>query len=262
MSDFPFKLGKKEARYVRGDLQFSDFRVASSPITVPSIFGHGNTFSDWGMLGNDQYGDCVWAGAAHETMNFANLGAGGRTGQQVVTFTPQGVLSDYSAVTGFKEGDPNSDQGTDVHQALDYRKNTGVIDSAGNRHKIAAYVAIEPGNLQHIHEALYLFDAVGIGFEVPQSAMDQYNENKIWQVVSGSSIDGGHYVPLTGVPHIGNLACITWGRRQVMTNQFFQTYCDEAYGIISHETLNSKTGKTYEGFDWQQLQAALAELSA
>jgi hypothetical protein len=22
----------------------------------------------WGMLGNDHYGDCVWAGAAHETM--------------------------------------------------------------------------------------------------------------------------------------------------------------------------------------------------
>ena len=241
------KLGKKPASYDPHELKAVDYK--SGTITLPSHFGHGNTFSDWGMLGNDQYGDCVWAGAAHEHMDWENLGGNS------VSFTDQGVLSDYSAVTGFNPNDPNSDQGTDVHDALKYRTSTGIIDGSGNRHKIAGWVALEPGNITQVLEAIYVFDAVGIGFEFPASAMDQFNNGQVWSVVGGSQIEGGHYVPLVGRPQPGQIACITWGKRQVMTEAFLKKYCDEAYALLSLEAL--KNGKTYEGFNLQQLQADL-----
>lgn len=252
-----YPTGKKEARYSPSDKLFTEFRVSRAPITVPTIFGHGNSFKDWGMLGNDNYGDCVLAGGAHETELLNNLGSGGQTGLEVVKFTDDGVLSDYSAITGFSKEDPNSDQGTDVHEALDYRIKTGLIDAQGKRHKIAAYVALEPGNLEHLREALFIFEAVGIGFAFPASAMVQFNRNQVWSVVPKSPIEGGHYVPLVGVPAIGNLACVTWGKRQVMTDGFYSKYCDEAYAFITQEELNRKSQRNWGGFNWADLQADL-----
>lgn len=250
-----FKPGKKPAVYRPKDFRFTEYRNASTPVQIPSVFGHGNAFGDWGMLGNDQWGDCVFAGSDHETMLLNQLAAGGTPGLNVVTFTSDNALGDYGAVTGFTPTDPNTDQGTDVGQALSYRLKTGVLDSTGKRHKIAAYVSIEPGNLQHLIEALYIFEAVGIGINFPGSAMDQFNAGQVWSVVPGAAIDGGHYVPLVGVPAVGNLACVTWGKTQVLTDEFFSTYCDEAYGIISLEALQARSETNFAGFDWQQLIA-------
>jgi hypothetical protein len=250
------KTGKKPARYLKSTKRFCDYRLSTSPVTVPSIFGHGNSFSEWGMLGNDKWGDCVFAGAGHETELLANLANGGVTGQEVVKVTEANALSDYAAVTGFNYTEA-TDKGTDVQEALEYRVKTGIVDANGNRHKIAAFVSIEPGNFQHILEAAYIFDAVGIGIQFPESAMDQFNEGKVWSVVKGAQIDGGHYIPVVGCPATGNLAFVTWAKRWVMTDAFFSEYCDEAYAYITEESLNAKTQKNWGGYDWAQLQADL-----
>ena len=66
--DQELKLGKKEAAPRKTDFKFSDFAASITLPQTPSRFGHGNAYSNWQMLGNDRYGDCVWAGAAHEHM--------------------------------------------------------------------------------------------------------------------------------------------------------------------------------------------------
>jgi hypothetical protein len=43
-----------------------------------------------------------------------------------------------------------------------------------------------------------------------------------------------------------------------MTPQFYKTYCDEAWAILSPEML--KAGKSLEGFDLASLQADLKAL--
>ena len=197
-------------------------------------------------------GDCVFAGGAHETMLWTLEGG------NPASFTGANVITDYSAVTGYKLNDPDSDHGTDVRHALRYRQKTGLIDAAGNRHKIGIYLALEPGNTDHLLEALYLFGAVGIGIQVPDSAIDQFASGKPWSVVQGAQIKGGHYVPL--VADRDNLICVTWGRIQQMTLQFYKTYCDEAWGILSPEML--ATDKSPEGFDLAQLQTDLHALQA
>jgi hypothetical protein len=258
----PLLLGKKDPVYNKKTLQYAHYRIAQNLPIIPAQFGHETLISanGWGMNGNGPddsvapgfqgAGDCVFAGGAHET-DLWNV-----EGQHPIAIDGKCSISDYSAVTGYVIGDDSTDQGTDVQTALQYRQNTGLIDTSGVRHKIGAYLALEPGNTQHLYEALYLFSAVGIGVQFPESAMDQFNAGKPWTVVSGASVDGGHYVPLVALR--SNIVCVTWAQLQQMTLQFYQKYCDEAYAILSPEFLAS--GESPEGFNLPALQADMQAL--
>ena len=251
------KLGTHPATQDTRDLMFAKYVTAAQLPTPPAQFGHETLFGpkEWGMLGNDQWGDCAWAGPAHETMLLT------KESGHPVSFTTDGVLGDYAAGTGF---DPNAgpsgqnptDQGSNVRTVLSYRVKTGIVDGAGARHKIGAFVKLDPHDLTEILRALYLFQVVGIGIQFPKTAMDQFNAGQPWDVVPGAAIDGGHYVPLVGKRD--NLEVITWGALQQMTEAFFTTYCDEAWAYISTEHLVA--GKDPEGFDLTQLTADLAAI--
>lgn len=245
------KLGKLPARHDRRDLVYASYAATTlhAPRTVKANL---RAFSDWGMLGNDSVGDCVLAGGDHETMLWDKLG-----GKQV-EFGPQDAIADYSAITGYDPNDPSTDRGTDVHNALNYRRKVGLRDAHGERHKLGGFVALEPGNTTHVREAVWLFAAVGIGFEVPGSAMQQFDDGKPWTVVPGQRIEGGHYVPVIGYgPR--SLYCVTWGRVQEMSWGFFEKYCDEAYALLSPEMLVG--GRSVAGFSLRQLKADLAKLA-
>jgi hypothetical protein len=248
-----WKLGKKPAR--AGAITFALARYADAAAlpAVPATFGHDGLIGakDWLMLANDRYGDCVWAGAAHETMMLE------REAGTIVSFTDADVLGDYAAVTGFDPKAPQTDQGTDMQAAADYRRKTGICDWGGKRHTIAAYLALEPGNLTHLYQAAYLFGAVGIGLEFPASAFDQTDRGEPWDVVTQSPNEGGHYVPLLGRRADG-LHVVTWGALQVMTEAFLKTYCDEAIAYVSRECLVAQ--KSPEGFDYGALIGDLAAL--
>lgn len=240
------KLGKKPHEYDKRDLRLEDYMTGALP-QAPGSFGEEELVpKDWGMLGNDEYGDCVFAGAAHETMLYNAMS------RRDVQFDREVVLSDYAAVTGFDPNTGEGDNGTVVRDALNYRRKTGIEDANGSRHKIGAYVALEPGNLAHLKSAIYLFGAVGIGIEFPQSAMDQFNAGKPWSKVRGSRVEGGHYIPLVAERH-HRFVCVTWGKLQPMTQSFYQEYCDEAYALLSNEILNQE-GKSILGFDLEQLR--------
>jgi hypothetical protein len=264
------KLGKKDATYDSRDLMFAQYRTAEALPSHPKNFGHEKLVgaNAWQMLGNGPdntvskgfqgAGDCVWAGGDHETMLWTT--EAGATAK----FSGATAIADYSAVTHYNpkaspdaNGNNPTDNGTNVRDALKYRQKTGLIDSAGKRHKIGAYVSIELGNMDELLEALYLFGVVGIGIKFPDSAMDQFNAGKPWSVVAGPPPEGGHYIPL--VASRTNLECVTWGRIQQMTPQFFKKYCDEAWAILSPDMLVA--GKSLEGFDLAQLQADLAALT-
>jgi len=246
------KLGKKPARPGAVRLKFSDYATISRLPTPPASFGHGaKVTTAWNMLGNDAYGDCVWAGAAHEHLLW-NYEAG-----VAVPFNEKCVLSDYSAVTGFNPNDPNTDQGTDMQAAASYRKKTGILDAHGKRHKVGAYLAIQPGNLDEHLTAAYIFGLVGLGITFPNTAMDQFNTGHPWDVAAGSQIDGGHYIPLIS-RSAGMSIVLTWGREQFMTDAFFKANNDESIVYVSTDFLSG--GLSPDGFDLEHLNADLAAL--
>jgi len=248
------KLGKLPAREGAVKLKLSDYLDSAALPTPPATFGHQSLVpaDGWGMLGNDQYGDCAWAGPAHETM-VLNAAAG-----RTVGFTTDGVLSDYSACTGFNPADPSTDQGSDMQKVAAYRQQTGIIDAAGARHKIGAYVAIQPGDLDQLLHGAYIFGAVGIGIEVYDYFMDQFSKGEPWTLRPGGNIEGGHYVPLIAADPQW-FYVVTWGKVQPVDRRVIQKVNDENAVCLSPDQLND-AGKTPEQFDTAQLQADLQAL--
>lgn len=243
--------------------QFATVRLVAPQ--VPPEFGHEDAVErlgeQWGMLGNGPdntvkqgfrgAGDCVFAGGDHEHMMWnAEVG-------KKVAFTGANAIGDYSKVTGYVVGDRSTDNGTQVRDALNYRRTTGLVDAKRRRHKLGAYVQLEPGNTDHIRQALYLLSAVGIGIKFPETAMQQFQDGKPWTVVAGDEPHSGHYVPAVAV-RAGGIVVVTWGRLQLMTWPFFERYCDEAWGLLSSEFLAG--GRSPEGFDLQALLDYLAQL--
>ena len=261
------KLGKRAATYDRRDLQYAALRPLVTLPSVPPVFGHGNDFGGegWKMLGNGPddsvspgfggCGDCAWAGPAHETMELCQ-----DAGRPVPDFTGKVVVEQYGEYSGYDPMTGENDNGSAVRDVLQWRKEKGLRDAQGGVHKIGAYVALETGNLQHIIEAAYLFECVGIGIEVPESAEQQFGEGVPWSVVPGAEVVGGHYIPVVGRPEAGMLAVITWAKRQVLTEGFYSRYSDESWAYVSGERINATTGKSYEHFGAAELEEYLAAL--
>jgi hypothetical protein len=149
----------------------------------PKKVGHGGLIArqGWSMLGNDHYGCCVWSGAAHETKLWTYEGSNKNT-----WFRDKDVLADYAQCTGFDPKRPETDTGTDMQKAAaKYRQDTGIRDAYGHTHKILAYLAIKPGDLELHLDAIWLFGAVGIGFLVPESPpWIRTPEDEPWTIVS------------------------------------------------------------------------------
>jgi len=239
------KLGKKEYKPDKRDLKFRDY-VTVLP-TPPKQFGHYTLVNDWSMLGNNAYGDCVIAGGMHETMLWT------KEGSIEVEFDENQAITQYHTICG--SGDP----GCDVRSVLGYRQKTGFYDVNKKYHKIGAYVALDQSNLNEIMEATYIFNAIGIGFEFPDYAMTQFDNGQPWEVESGGTIEGGHYVCVVG--YDGEyFYVVTWGAIQKMSYDFFTKYVDESWALLSTEMLNN-AGLTPEGFNNAQLAADLAAIT-
>jgi hypothetical protein len=251
------KLGKKPARPNAVKFKFGSFFHPKELPLPPPIFGHYGLGSGlhWGILGNNSYGDCVWAGAAHETQVWTHHSGKGMP----VQFNDPVVLSDYTAVTGFDQSDPSTDEGTDMQEAASYRRKTGILDTHGQRHKVDSYLALRPGDVEQIELATFLLGAIGIGIRFPSTASTQFENHKPWDVDGHSDIDGGHYIACVGKNSDGHLLCVTWGRLHAMTPAFIEKYCDEAIAYVSFDQLDSR-GFSPEGFDAETLKSNLVAL--
>lgn len=261
-------LGKLPATEDTRDITFKAIKAGQTLPTPPANFGHGQIYhdgqapDDWQMNGNgpdDSVApgfqgarDCVFACGAHTTRE-TNRIAG-----KIVTITGKQSISDYSSVTGYRIGDDNTDQGTDMRVALKYRQKTGLLDADGNRHKIGAYVALTPGDLDEFFQACYVFSAVELGFEFQQAQDTQFDEGDVWDYVPGSPNAGGHAIPGFG-RHTKRGGVVSWAKHLWITPAFYENLVDEAYAIVYPEEI--KNGKTNErGFDLTQLTSALADL--
>lgn len=234
-----YRLGKLPAQPARPQLRLS--AVLRERLTAPpaSADWQADTIA-WPMYANDQWGCCVFAEIGH-AVNQATFYA---TGTEVEP-TDKDILKGYSAVTGFNPnagppGNNPTDQGTNMQDAMGYWRKTGI---AG--HKIVAYASLDVSNLTEIKQAIALFGSISIGFNFPDTAMDQFNAGEIWDVVKGAKIEGGHCV-LAGAYDKDGVGVVTWGAETKMTWAFWQEYVDEAYVYFDKDGLK-KAGLYFTG---------------
>ena len=245
------KLGKQPARHDPRTLLFASYTTPALPAPPASLDLTTSVKAPWGMMDNAQVGDCTCAAAGHLLMEWS-------ANAQTKMFTPSDaqIIAAYSAITGYNPKTGANDNGAVELDVLNYWRKTGIA-----RHKIGAFVALEPSNHTHVMDAVYIFEGCYIGLQLPISAQGQ----QIWAVppqgTSGPGAPGswgGHAVPVVGYDARG-LTVVTWGQLLRMTWPFWEAYCDEAYAIISNDYLD-KSKKTPSGFDLAALQADLKSL--
>lgn len=236
------KLGRKKAHFSRRSLVTSHIMAEhlralgpappASPDWLTAVAQKSP--GGWGMFGNDQYGDCVFADCAHqEILRTANAGT-------IWIPTVAQVLALYSACTGFTPNDPNTDNGADEQSVIDYLTTTG-----WEGRKLDGHASLNPTNLEHLKWAICLFGASRLGVNLPQSAMDAFNNGQPWDAFTDAAPIGGHDVPL--VKYAGGiLFVVTWGKLQPVTPGFLMAkypdgtpYVEEAHAELALDWINA-----------------------
>ena len=246
----PLKLGRLPRKFNRKTLLLHDY-LQPDFVTPAKVYWEYKIPDDaWQMFGNDTIGDCTCACIAHMLMLVT-----AHTGKIVVPELKD-VIGAYSAVSGYDPATGANDNGAAITDVLNYWQTTGL---AG--HKILGWAEIDSQNRDNVNAAIWAFGGVDTGFNVPQSAIDQFNSKFSWSVVPNSPIEGGHSVPVFGEGALGD-TCVTWGARQQLLKSFWQTYFDEAYAVYTQDWVNNATGLAPNMFDMDKLKAALAAVRA
>ena len=189
-----------------------------------------------GMDGNDNVGDCTCADVDHEVKSVEVA-----AGNPEVASTAAEVLAAYSAITGYSPDDPNSDQGAEIQTVREYWQKNG-FRLGGQVHKILLFAELDVRDGDLVEWALDQFGALGIGVNLSNSAMGQFNSGEPWDVVANDGgIDGGHAVALVGYDE-SYWYVITWGAVQKVTPAWFAKYVEEAWASLTADFVNAHSG--------------------
>lgn len=245
------KLGKAPAVHDPRTLELANYLRPALLPPPPAQVDWGQQVRSWPMMGNDRIGDCTTAAAGHCIEEWTT-----DAGFPVV-LPDATIIAAYAAVSGYNPVTGQHDVGASEIKVLNYWRTTGI-----GGHTLRAYVALEPGNLDHVRDAVSLFGNAYIGLALPITAQTQ----PVWSVPPGGPTGpgapgswGGHAVPVVAYDPQG-LTVVTWGALKRMTWGFWAAYCDEAYALLSDDFLTAD--KTPAGVDLVTLQQDLAEVSA
>lgn len=169
---------------------------------------------NWGVMGNDQYGNCTFVTAFHKILNWKvnEHGLSAKpTDNEVIDF-----CRTQNALNGFN-----------VLQRLKIWRKSGIL---GNR--IWAYLSFNTADPANFKAVINAFGSADIGLAMPSG----WRSQEIWGTGTGRAWRPGswglHSVPLVGYD-ADNFYCVTWGQIQPMTTAALLEYCDEAYAVLS-----------------------------
>ena len=235
-----FKLGKHPKKQDSRNLQFSKYIKTTVLPPVPAVVDYSDKITQWGMMLNDRIGDCTIAAAGHLIEEWTD-------GKTIVPDST--ITSVYSFISGYDPVTGKNDNGCAELDVLNYWHNNGI-----NNDKIGAFTEVDIKKPVDIKTALYLFNGLYIGVNLPESAQNEFQENLPWTVVQGSPIEGGHAIILTGFDS-KYFHAVTWGALVSIEPAWLSKYMDEAYAIISNDYFSG--AKTLEGFDIASLMSDL-----
>lgn len=242
---FPYRLGKLPATRPYGVEDF-DAYLTTRPPTPPSHVDPPSVTNawggGWGMAGNDTYGDCVEADSNHAILAL-----------NTVLGTRDLVPSAGETVLQYQEETGGPDVGLNISTHLARWRALGLFgDMDGIPNKLPAYAPVKLG-ITEIQRAVWLCRAVPMGWQLPQSAQDQFPGHP-FAVVPGSPIIGGHDMLAVGYdPEY--LYLVTWADTHRATWPFVARYCDEAFALITQSVKEKGFGPT--GVDFKSLLADL-----
>lgn len=219
--------------YVAGALPAPPVR---RPVPLPGT-------GDWGMDGNDTYGDCGVAGLHHGDMCVEYDTSNPRD-----MITAEEIVDYYLGYTG------GADQGVVLADFLAYVKKTGWFG-----HQVAGYAPVTVNDMSTVQFAVNAYGFAYIGIQVTDLMMNASNEGQPWtaDTFANGTVEGGHCVPVVGYG-TDNLYVVTWGKMQAIEYSAWHLIVEEAWAVLMSEI----TAKGNHGINLASLQSDLSRLTA
>jgi hypothetical protein len=213
--------------------------------------------SSLGMMLNDTLGDCTCAAFYHALQVWSF-----NANPPLVTEPDQDVEELYILACGYNPKMSGEGPGGNEQHVLTYllRQGAPVGAQGQSRQTIAAFVEVDPRNIDDVKRAIVDCGVAYIGFNVPQYLMPQNAPPPaVWKIQSSdTNIVGGHAVVLAGYSGEG-ARLISWGQFYTMTWEFFAKYVDEVYAIAD-QTWVEKKGTSPAGLTLAQLKTLMSAL--
>jgi hypothetical protein len=191
--------------------------VAGSLPKPPAVVAVPDGVS-WGMLGNDQYGDCGVAGFSHGAMAVA---------ADLKSTVPPALASADDIVKYYLKYTRNKDTGVVLSNFLAYIKKTGFLG-----YKIDAYAPVSVSDIPTLQFVIDAYDFAYVGITVTQAMEEKFSQHLPWTLdVLSSPVAGGHCVVLVGYDS-NYLYAVTWGGIQAIPYSTWAHIADESWAII------------------------------
>ncbi len=174
--------------------------------------------TDWGMLGNDRYGDCTFAGREHYKM------AKAAAGRETETWESSSQL-----VAEYLRYDHGRDEGANIADLLLAWYKAG---------KILAFAPVDHTSPAQVDAAVQAFHGVYAGVSLTDDADQLFTGGHPWTVVRGEQPDPneGHCIVKVGAEGgAGYDTWVTWGAPQRSTPAWTKACLDETWVIITQE---------------------------
>jgi hypothetical protein len=208
------------------------------------------------IYGNDELGDCVPAGLGH-TLGLLT----GNAGAEYVETLAQ-VKADYSAIGGYVDGDPSTDNGCDEDTALAYYHGHGFANGT----KTAGSLAVDATNADEVRAMLYMFENLVFGVGLPDAWISPFPDKDgiVWDVAGPSNNQNGHCYVAVDLATNG-LVIDTWALELVITMRATATYAvpttgGQLFAVLSPDQISKAAAKAPNGMDWAALVTAFNQM--
>ena len=237
----PGRLGRLPALIPAGLRDLTSYAAGPLPQAPASM--PAPAVADWGVLGNDTYGNCGVCGIEHGLM-----AAAADTGEAEQFPAAQDCVSYYLAYDG------GQDNGVVLSQFLAYVRANGYYG-----HAVQAYAPVAVQDVPTLKFATWAYDFAYLGIRVTQAMMDAFTAGQPWTAATaqGDTL-GGHCVPAVGYDD-QYLTVVTWGKLQQVAWPAWHAIGEEAWALICGEQAAAKSDG--HGLSLAALQADLSRLA-
>ena len=209
-------------------------------------------------FGNDTLGDCVIASWFHLVGVWT-----GNAGDLFVASTAQ-CVTNYSQITGYVPGDPDTDDGTDPVAAIQWyatHPTPGGPPLAGGIGFDAGGLTVGSASQTTLMQAVDLFEGGWLTYALPDAWVNPMPSVNgfVWDVAGPADPSNGHCTAILGYNAQG-VQIDTWGMQGTVTWAAVARYCTSnaggmVYFLLSPEEVASASQDAPSGLNWAQLVA-------
>jgi hypothetical protein len=232
-------LGREKSPHDERTLSLSNILTVDE-IKIPDAVNWGEHITEWGVMGNDRYGNCVIVTKGHMIMTWVSS-----LRHKDDRISDEDVVTESRSLGALK--------GFNILSSLKIWRKRGILSE-----KIWAFADIRLDDTLIVQAAIFYFGCIEIGVNLPLA----WKGADTWDTGNGRDYRPGswgpHSVPIVGYD-VDYVFVVSWGELIPMTWRALREYCDEAFVAISVKWL-SVEGNNPAGLNLELIHQKLLEI--